>query len=153
MTNKPHCAWIDDAHDASKGSNCARRAVGAVFVRENRLIISGRNGVNGSFKDCIEAGCPRCRSGGKLGVGYDLCLCVHAEQNAIAEAARTGIAIEGCSAYVTLRPCLTCLALMLASGIVEVFYDEDWLYEDEVEEAYRGVANQFAKFTRIPRIA
>ncbi len=81
-------------------------------------------------------------------MGYDLCLCVHAEQAAIAEAARRGLAIEGCSAYVTLRPCLTCLVLMLDAGVAEVFFDEDWTYDADVEAAYQRVASRFRRFSK-----
>jgi deoxycytidylate deaminase len=68
-------------------------------------------------KDCREAGCPRCINGGVTGSGYETCVCIHAEQRAIADAARRGVSTDNSVLYVNLRPCLQCLAIAKAAGI------------------------------------
>jgi dCMP deaminase len=142
--------WIKRAYDISRNSNCARRSVGAVLVRDEVEIIAGTNGVNRRFRDCVDAGCPRCTAGGIVGHGYELCICVHAEQDAISSAAREGIAVEGASAFLTLRPCLTCLTLMVNAGLVRVHFCEDWTYTAGIEAVYRSVAQDLELFESVP---
>lgn len=131
-------------------SNCIRRSVGAVIVRQGQVISVGWNGLPERDGDCREAGCPRCINGGDTGSGYETCICIHAEQHAIADAARRGLTTEGCTMYVTLRPCLQCLAIARASGILRIlFHGEDWKYPEEIEAVYEKLANQFDTFGRI----
>jgi dCMP deaminase len=138
------------AYEASTGSNCARRSVGAVLVKNGTELISGSNGVNRQLRSCLDAGCPRCTAGGVVGLGYEFCICVHAEQDAIAHAARDGIAIGGATAFITLRPCLTCLTMMINAGITHVYYAEDWSLAPEPEKVYQMIAAQLERFERIP---
>jgi len=127
---------IESAGRVSARSNCVRRSVGAVLIRDGRVIAEGWNGVSVDFTDCREAGCPRCINGGETGSGYETCICIHAEQRAIADAARRGIATSDCTMYVTLRPCLQCLAISIAAGVKRIFYSgEEWEYPAEVESA------------------
>ena len=142
--------WMRRAYEVSRRSNCVRRSVGAVLVRDNIELISGSNGVDRTFESCLSAGCPRCATGGVVGIGYELCICVHAGQDAITRAARDGIAIGNATAYVTLRPCLTCLTLMINSGIKRVFYCEDWSFTPESEVVYQLIAKQMTEFERVP---
>jgi dCMP deaminase len=142
--------WIQRALQASTASNCARRSVGAVIVKSGAELISGSNGVNRLFRSCLDAGCPRCAAGGIVGLGYEFCICVHAEQDAITHAARDGIAIGGATAFITLRPCLTCLTMMINTGITHVYYAEDWSLPPEPEKVYQMVAAQLEKFERVP---
>ncbi len=137
------------ANEVARRSNCVRRAVGAVVVRHGDVISMGWNGISESHTDCREAGCPRCTSGGETGSGYEACICIHAEQHAIADAARRGVSTRDSTLYVNLRPCLQCLAIALASGVREVFYDEDWTYSDEIENVYRTLSSQFDSFDRV----
>lgn len=101
-------------------------SVGAVLVRDNRVISTGYNGTPEGWDNCTDGGaCPRCddREGfGGSGNGYDKCICVHAEMNAIAAAARYGMPIDGCVAYVTNEPCLTCAKELVQAGVVGVYY-------------------------------
>ena len=105
------------ANKVEQRSNCSRRAVGALIVRQGQVVAVGWNGVTESHKDCREASCPRCINGGDTGSGYETCICIHAEQSAIANAARQGVSTKDSVMFVNLRPCLECLAIAIASGV------------------------------------
>jgi deoxycytidylate deaminase len=77
-------------------------------------------------------------------------MCIHAEQRAIANAARSGISINDSTLYVNLRPCLQCLAISKAAGVHEVFFSEDWKVPEKIEQVYRSLCEQFAAFGRVP---
>jgi dCMP deaminase len=148
-----HKAFMAMANDVARRSNCVRRAVGALIVRQGQVVAAGWNGVPESHRDCREAGCPRCINGGDTGSGYETCICIHAEQSAIADAARRGVSTRDSILYVNLRPCLQCLAIAMASGVREIFYTgEDWNYSDEIEKVYRTLCDQFDSFSRIAEL-
>lgn len=88
-------------------SNCMKRAVGAVIVNDLRIVSTGYNGTPFGIMNCNEGGCERCNSNAPSGVALDMCLCIHAEENAVIEAGR--VKANGGTIYVTLSPCLTCL--------------------------------------------
>ena len=96
-------------------ANCLGNRIGAVIVRDGRIISTGYNGTPEDAKNCLEGGCHRCSNRDQYpsGTAYDLCICVHAEQNAILSAARFGIAIERSTLYTTMRPCFGCTKEML----------------------------------------
>jgi len=142
--------WIQRAYRASAASNCARRSVGAILVKDDKELIAGSNGVDRRFRSCLDAGCPRCTAGGVVGLGYEFCICVHAEQDVMTRAARDGIATDGSTAFITLRPCLTCLTMMINAGIKQVHYSEDWSLAPELEKVYQSIAGQLEKFERVP---
>jgi dCMP deaminase len=150
MEPHDHKMFMAKAEDAARRSNCVRRTVGAVIVRDENVISTGWNGGPEGHKDCREAGCPRCINGGDTGSGYETCICIHAEQSAIADAARRGVSTKDSIMYVNLRPCLQCLAIAIASGVREIFYGgEAWVYSDEIERVYRTLSDQLNSFTRI----
>lgn len=92
---------------ASERTNCMKRRVGCVIVRDKRLIATGYNGTPSNVQNCMDGGCARCNNGtSKQGVGLDLCLCLHAEENAIIEAGRERC--EGSTLYTNLFPCILC---------------------------------------------
>jgi dCMP deaminase len=130
-------AWV-----VASRSNCLRRSVGAIIVAEKRIVSTGYNGTPFGVKNCDEGGCPRCASDLPRQAGYDWCLCVHAEQNAISLAARQGTATDGARLYVTLRPCFGCLKEAVQSGIREIVYDQPFDYEADLEEAYQTLLRQ-----------
>jgi dCMP deaminase len=139
-------AFLEAAQRVAGKSNCASRHVGAVVVSKGKIIAEGFNGVSSRFSDCLSAGCERCRKGGALGVAYDNCICIHAEQRAIAAAAAQGVSTSGASLVLTLRPCLQCLLLVYAAEIRQIRYLQDWSYPDAREASYRVLADRFEAF-------
>lgn len=104
-------------------SNCIKRRVAAVIVKDKRIISTGYNGTPRGIKNCNEGGCPRCNSFGASGKNLDECLCSHAEENAIVQSAYHGVSIHGSTIYTTFSPCLMCTKMILNSGITEVIYN------------------------------
>ena len=105
-------------------SNCLKRKVAAVIVRDRRIISTGYNGTPRGVKNCNEGGCPRCNNFAKSGSGLEDCYCSHAEENAITQAAYHGVHIKDGSIYTTFSPCLLCTKMIINSGIREVIYSQ-----------------------------
>lgn len=120
--------YMNIAMAVRKKANCLGRRVGAVIVKENRIVATGYNGTPEGMTNCLDGGCVRCqdREAYSESVGYDVCICVHAEQNAIITAARFGNAIEGATVYSTLRPCFDCTKAMLQAKVEAIYYLHDW---------------------------
>ena len=134
--------FMNIAYNVSERSNCIRRQVGAVIVKDRNIISTGYNGTPMGVKNCYEGGCPRCASEAPSGTGLDTCLCVHAEQNAIAFAARHGARTEGGALFSTLRPCFGCLKESIQAGIVRIVYVEPYDYGAELEEVYQQLLKE-----------
>ncbi len=130
------------AEDASTRSNCLRRKVGAVIVKQRNIISTGYNGTPIGVKNCFEGGCPRCQSDIEPGQGYDTCICVHAEANAVLLAARHGNATEGGVLYTTLRPCFSCLKEAVQAGIREIVFEQGEAYDGPLEDAYQMLVSE-----------
>src|SRR6266481_10081323 len=126
---KSDSKYIALADRVAAKSNCSRRSVGALLVRDGQIIAAACNGVSRKFRNCLVAGCPRCKRGGDVGTGYDSCICLHAEQVVLATAARDGWPVKGATLYVNLRPCLACLNLAVAAGVRAIIYNESWSYD------------------------
>lgn len=124
------------AQAAAGRSNCRRRKVGAIAVKDRTIISTGYNGTPFGVTNCDQGGCRRCASEEAPGQGYDTCICVHAEQNAIALAARHGTSTEGAVIYTTLRPCFGCAKEMIQAGIKEAVYGDEMGYAPELEAVY-----------------
>jgi len=116
-----------------KRANCKGSRIGAVIVLNGRIISTGYNGTPENMTNCLEGGCYRCANKSEYpsGTGYDLCICVHAEQNALLTAARFGIGVEGSTLYTTMRPCFGCTKEMLQAKVHAVYYIHDWSHPDE----------------------
>ena len=114
-------------------ANCLGNRVGALIALEHRTVSTGYNGTPTDMPNCDEGGCERCAQRERFAAGeaYDVCICVHAEQNALLATARFGIPVDGGTMYSTLRPCFGCTKEMLQAGIVAVRYLHDWQYPDE----------------------
>jgi len=126
-------------------SNCSRRHVGAVMVKDRHILSTGYNGTPHGVKNCFAGGCPRCSGKAESGSHLEECLCVHAEQNAIAQAARFGLELEGSTVYVTISPCLTCAKLLVNAGIKEVVYAGDYAFLDTVKAVFRAAGVKHRK--------
>lgn len=106
------------------------RKVGAVIVRDKRIITTGYNGAPSGIKSCVEKGeCLRKKLGILSGTKHELCFAVHAEQNAIIQAARLGISIDKATLYCTHQPCVICAKMIINAGISRVVYEHG--YPDE----------------------
>lgn len=121
--------FIKIAQVAALRSNCIKRKVAAVIVRDHRVISTGYNGTPRGIKNCSDGGCPRCHTFGKSGDNLEECICAHAEENAIAQAAYHGVQIKGGTLYSTYSPCLRCTKLIINSGISEVVYSKTYPME------------------------
>lgn len=116
-----HTYFMNIARVVATRSTCPRKAVGAVVVRDRIILSTGYNGSIRGLPHCTEIGCD---------VENDHCVAtVHAEANAIIQAARNGVCIEGADIYVTASPCWNCFKLIANSGISRIFYGE--FYRDE----------------------
>lgn len=113
--------WMAAARLASEMSTCASgRKVGAVFVKDKRLLATGVNGVPSGYPH--PESCPRRELGLPSGQGLELCVCAHAEANAIANAARHGIPLDGATVYVTCQPCGSCMGALANVGVRRVVF-------------------------------
>lgn len=115
---------------AALRSNCIKRKVAAVIVKDKRIISTGYNGTPRGLKNCCEGGCPRCNSFGESGENLEKCLCSHAEENAIVQSAYHGVCINGSTLYTTFSPCLICTKMIINSGIREVVYHSNYSMDD-----------------------
>lgn len=114
----------------SERSTCLRRHVGAVLVRDRRILCTGYNGAPAGMKHCDEVGCLREKLGIKSGERIEICRGVHAEQNALVQAAAFGTKVSGATLYCTHEPCITCVKMLVNAGIREFVVAEP--YPDEL---------------------
>ena len=119
-------------------SSCIKRKVAAVLVKDRRIISTGYNGTPRGVKNCSEGGCPRCNNLDASGKGLEECLCSHAEENAITQAAYHGVTIKDAMLYTTYSPCLICTKMIINSGIREVVYNVDY----ELAERAKGLLEE-----------
>ncbi len=111
-------------------SSCVRRKVGAIIVKEKRVMATGYNGAPAGIQTCADKGeCMREKMGIASGTRAELCYAAHAEQNAIIQAARYGISISGATLYCTHQPCVICAKMIINAGISRVVYKHG--YPDE----------------------
>jgi dCMP deaminase len=114
----------------SKRSTCLRRKVGAVIVQDKRILTTGYNGAPRGLPHCLEMGCLREEKEVASGERQELCRGLHAEQNAIVQAALYGISIKRSILYCTTQPCVTCAKMIINAGIKRIIYQEK--YPDEL---------------------
>ncbi|MEL1133569.1 dCMP deaminase family protein [Desulfitobacterium sp. THU1] len=103
-------------------STCLRRQVGAVIVKDKQILSTGYNGSPSGLSHCAEKGCLRQQLGIPSGERAEICRAVHAEQNALVQAAKHGVVINGADIYTTVQPCVLCTKLLINAGIKRVFY-------------------------------
>jgi dCMP deaminase len=114
---------------AATRSTCLRRRVGAVVVKEKRVLTTGYNGAPKGLKHCAEVGCVRLQNHIESGTRHELCRGVHAEQNAVIQAAYFGVSIKDSTIYTTNFPCVMCAKILVNAGIREIVYKEDYIDE------------------------
>ena len=118
--------FMDMARLAARRSSCLRRAVGAVLVKDRRLLATGYNGVPSGVTHCEVTGCLRDRLNVPSGERHELCRGLHAEQNAIIQAAFHGVSIRDAVLYCTNLPCIICAKMLINAGVRRVVYIEGY---------------------------
>ncbi|MBM4152905.1 MAG: dCMP deaminase family protein [Kiritimatiellaceae bacterium] len=128
--------FMDIAHVVARRGNCCRRQVAAVIVRDHRIVSTGYNGTPRGITNCHEGGCARCQSDTPSGQALGECICSHAEENAIVQAAYHGIALKGGVLYCTLSPCLLCAKMIINAGIAEVVYETEYHFNEQAKALF-----------------
>lgn len=118
--------FMDITRLVATRSTCLRRQVGAILVKDRNILATGYNGVPSGISHCDAAGCLRERLNVPSGERHELCRGLHAEQNAIIQAARHGINIDGSKLYCTTMPCIICTKMLINAGITTVIYAEGY---------------------------
>ncbi len=134
MKNRPswHQYFMEMAYLASTRSTCLRRKVGAIIVRDNQIISSGYNGAPKHIRHCAITGCLREQLNVPSGERHELCRGVHAEQNAVIQAAINGTSLRGASLYCTNQPCVICSKMLINAEIRTIYITEH--YEDKLAQ-------------------
>ena len=134
MDGRP--AWDDYFLDivglVAKRATCIRRSVGAALVRDRRILATGYNGAPSGLRHCLEIGCLREQNHIPSGERHELCRSLHAEQNAIIQAALHGVSVKGATLYCTNHPCIICAKMIINAGIVRIVVKGD--YRDDLAE-------------------
>ena len=150
MTGEIRPSWeeyfMDIAILVGKRSTCLRRAVGALIVKDKRILATGYNGAPSGIRHCGDVGCLRKAMNIESGQRHELCRGIHAEQNAIIQAAYHGVRIKDATLYCTNLPCSICTKMIINAGIKKIYYQEgyaddlskDMLAEAEIEVIQLG---------------
>ncbi len=130
----PRISWdeyfMQIAHLVAQRSTCLRRHVGAVIVKDKRMLATGYNGAPSGLEHCLEIGCMREKLGIPSGQRHELCRGLHAEQNAIIQASLYGSSVMNSIIYVTNQPCIICAKMLINAGIKEIVIAQG--YPDEM---------------------
>ncbi len=141
MSEKWDARFVEVARVISTWASCYQpeRKIGAVIVKNKRIMTTGYNGAPAGIRTCVERGeCLRRKLGIPSGTRQEMCYATHAEQNAIIQAARLGISIEGATLYCTHQPCAVCAKMIVNAGIVRVVYEHGYPDEFAVELLREG---------------
>lgn len=121
--------FMDLAKNVSSWSSCVRngRQVGAVIVKNKRILTTGYNGAPAGVMSCKERGfCLRDKLNIPSGTRAEMCYAIHAEQNAVIQAAKMGVKVEGATIYVTHQPCSVCTRILINAGITRIVYEKEY---------------------------
>ena len=132
----------------SERSTCLRHHVGAIVVKDRRVITTGYNGAAAGTKDCLELGCLRNQLGIPSGERHEICRAIHAEQNAIIQASRYGESIMGGTIYCTHSPCIICAKMMINAGIKRIVVYLKYPDIGGVEELLKEAKVELVKIDR-----
>ncbi|MEM4397147.1 MAG: dCMP deaminase family protein [Candidatus Woesearchaeota archaeon] len=131
-------------------SSCSSRHVGCVIVKDKMIISTGYNGTPRGIKNCDEGGCQRCEDRKKnlisSGERLEECICVHAEENAILQAAYHGISLKDATLYTSLCPCRKCAQHIINAGIKKVFYSESYVLDDIAKKLFEEAGIEFFQY-------
>jgi dCMP deaminase len=134
MKNGSRPSWetyfMDITSLVAKRATCLRRAVGAVIVKDKRILATGYNGAPSGVRHCAEVGCLREQLNVESGMRHELCRGIHAEQNAIIQAALHGVSVKGADLFCTNQPCSICAKMIINAGIAKIYYRSG--YADEL---------------------
>lgn len=137
--------FMEIAHVVKKRSTCIRRQVGAIIVRDKQILSTGYNGAPKGLAHCLDIGCKRQKLGIKSGERHELCRAIHAEQNAIVQAAHNGISIKDSTIYCTTMPCVLCAKMIINAGIKRIVFEGE--YPDELSmELLKEAEIEMTKF-------
>jgi len=131
--------FMDIACLVAKRSTCLRRAVGAVIVKDKRILATGYNGAPTGLEHCLDKGCLREELNIVSGERHELCRGIHAEQNAIIQAALHGVSIKGAILFCTNQPCSICAKMIINAGIKKIYYKSG--YADSMSKKMLQEAN------------
>ncbi|MEM0466585.1 MAG: dCMP deaminase family protein [Candidatus Thermoplasmatota archaeon] len=131
--------FMEMAHVVSKRSTCLRRKVGALLVKDKHILSTGYNGAPKGLQHCSEVGCLREKMNIPSGERHELCRGLHAEQNAIIQAAVFGISIKDAILYCTNTPCVVCIKMLINAGVTEIIYAGD--YPDQLAKEIASESN------------
>lgn len=125
--------FMDIARLVASRSTCLRRQVGAVMVKDKNILTTGYNGTPSGISHCAVTGCLRQQMNVPSGERHELCRGLHAEQNAIIQAAKHGVNIDGATLYCTNSPCIICSKMLINAGVKQIVYREG--YPDDLSQA------------------
>ena len=131
--------FMDKALLEEEKSDCVRRKVGCVIVRDNEILIKGYNRAIGGIKPCSEVSCIRNKYHIKAGEKREICRYICAEQIAVSEAAKKGISLDNSEIYVTYFPCSLCAKILVNAGVKKIIYLRD--YPDDIAKDFLDEAN------------
>jgi len=140
--------FMNIAHQVSKRSTCLRRRVGAVLVQDRRILATGYNGAPKGMKHCEEVGCLREQLGVQPGERHELCRGLHAEMNALLQAAVYGVRTQDATLYSTTYPCSLCAKMLINAGIVRVVAEGE--YPDELAKQMLAEAGIEVDIVSVP---
>jgi len=126
--------FLEVAHLVAKRATCLRRRVGAVLVKDKKILATGYNGAPAGLVHCFEIGCIREKLKIPSGERHELCRGLHAEQNVILQAALYGVSTKGSTLYLTNQPCVICAKMLINAGIKEVVVSDG--YPDELAKKF-----------------
>lgn len=132
--------FMEIAQVVSKRSTCLRRSVGAVLVKDRQILATGYNGTPKGFPHCEEVGCLREQLHVPSGTKHELCRGIHAEQNAIIQAAVHGASTKGATIYCTHQPCVVCAKILINAGVKRIVYANP--YPDKLAQEMMGMDPQ-----------
>lgn len=118
--------FLQIAQVVANRSTCLRRQIGAVIVKDRRILTTGYNGAPSGLAHCLEIGCLRDQLEIPSGTRHEVCRALHSEMNAIIQAAQHGVSTKGATLYCTTQPCSVCTRMLINAGIVRVVYTGDY---------------------------